>query len=132
MPIEAGTSIVLYVSVAMFHVLENTGAVHVEAIKSFTVAGQTTLLQNSAPVGFGGGIHVITTEYVSLVGVHFEHNTASWGGGLAAFSSGSQFPIEYRNCDFIKNAVTQDGGGIYSIASYDNIEGVRMTGNFAG
>lgn len=63
----------------------------------------------------------------------FAFNNASFGGAIASFSSGLALrSILYSDCIFTENSADEDGGAIYSVASYDDLRNVVMDGNFAG
>ena len=63
----------------------------------------------------------------------FAFNSAAFGGAIASFSSGLALDsILYSDCIFSENSAEEDGGAIYSVASYDDLRNVVMDGNFAG
>jgi len=70
---------------------------------------------------------------IEVTSSFFAFNSAGFGGAVASFSSGLPLdPILYSDCTFTDNSVEEDGGAIYSVASYDKLENVIMDGNFAG
>lgn len=106
---------------------------YVDAAQSVSVRGLTQLEHNSALDGFGGGFYVARATSLSIEGASFMSNVASFGGAVATFSSGQPVqPIMYSSCTFSNNSAAEDGGGIYSVACYDDLRDLSMSGNLAG
>ena len=106
---------------------------YVDTAKSVFVIGARILEGNSAGDGFGGGLYVASVIRMVVTNSSFASNSAAFGGAVATFSTGvPSDPIVYSSCTFTQNSAEEDGGAIYSIASYDKLENVIMDGNFAG
>lgn len=111
----------------------DSGAIYVDTVQAFTMRGQTRFIDNSAWTGFGGGIYLSSGQWMIVELATFVLNKAFWGGAVATFSSGGQLnPLDYGGCIFTNNSASEDGGGLYSVASYDKIYDVQMSDNFAG
>lgn len=88
-------------------------------------------VENTAD-GSGGALCGVTCE-ISLDGVDFSSNSASFGGAVALVSSGSDedgLPSAIVNCIFESNTAT-DGGGFHSVAGFDTIENSVFKNNIA-
>lgn len=117
----------------MFILTFLTGAIYVDDGDSLTMRGNTELTGNSALSGFGGAVYVARCPYTMFDNVKFTSNLASWGGAVASFSSGTQIkPLAYTGCTMKNNSAVEDGGGIYSVACYDDIQVSSFSDNFAG
>ncbi|CAM9501342.1 unnamed protein product, partial [Sphacelaria rigidula] len=68
-------------------------AVHTASI---VAEGATNFNSNRAKNGAGGGIYC-TVAVASFEGSTFTENEAVWGGGLALFSSGSEWDMYSPN-----------------------------------
>lgn len=109
------------------------GAIHMDSASRLQLEGWANFTRNVAQTGFGGGIYLSSIPFGFFTGVSFTANSASWGGAVATVSSGSfGTPVNYIGDVFDRNQASEDGGGIYSIACFDDVQDVVMMHNFAG
>lgn len=114
------------------HSASVSGAVYVDAARSVSIAGMR-LEDNTARQGSGGGLYVANAERMEVTSSFFASNSATFGGAIATFSSGSPSGrLVYSACTFTENTAERDGGAIYSVASSDELRNIVMDGNFAG
>ena len=86
------------------------GAVAVYGGRAVTIR-ESLFLDNSAPNGYAGALHVYDAHKVELIDSEFRGNSADYAGGAQLDWNGS---TTVRRCQFVNNVATSsDGGGLY-------------------
>ena len=95
---------------------KNGGAL-LAANSVIVIYGETTITQNNAANGNGGGISLQQSGIKIEAGIcNIYNNHAVWGGGIHATSSSISIHLS-GNVQFINNSAVQNGGGVYLAAN---------------
>ena len=86
-----------------------------------------SFIDNQAYIG--GGFYCDRNYELTFDDCIFEGNTADYGAGLYFYEEGSGADI--RNCLIIDNAAEEEGGGLFSSVSSQNILNCTFSGNSA-
>jgi len=91
-----------------------------------------SLISGNSTSGDGGGVHVRSETYLTVINSTISGNSAFNGGGIG--HTGSQGSVTLVNTTVSGNIALNDGGGIFEIAYYQvaSLVNSTITGNSAG